>query len=443
MTKQAEFDKGASAKRAAECLFHVDEAERTSAKFKLEFSQEIAKAKRNGVKSWGGARYPGSYGAGTYHGLTFCLWPKDAKGNVTETTCAAITVGPNAQLASPDAKVFVPTNSPDEVNRFLSALTTGDPNNVQARNCVANFAPNTVDGLPLNPAREMRPNPIGNTWWGMMDCSKLAAMPACNETKLISASRLCQFENGMFSDCDACQNLAEPEDKRVYSTIDQFYTNYSQFSAAHPGMEFLVAPSKSGTRGDRCRVIAACMNISSNGCPSVTTSGGHVFCFAGETKITMADGTQKPIRKIKAGEKVMAFDAKHARNGALMPAVVKATAVTKKQKIVKINDLRVTPLHKIVLANGRSVAAQDIKVGDRIMMASGMVDTVRTIDKDQAPTTVYNLVLEKGMDGYLAGGVRVMSYPILKGMDSHGDVELAKAKGKPHAGSRRTSSLKR
>ena len=32
---------------------------------------------------------------------------KDAKGNVTETTCAAITVGPKAQLASPDAKVFV------------------------------------------------------------------------------------------------------------------------------------------------------------------------------------------------------------------------------------------------------------------------------------------------------------------------------------------------
>ena len=84
MTKQAKakFDKGASAKRAAECLFHVDEAERTSAKFKLEFSQEIAKAKHNGVKSWGGARYPGSYGAGTYHGLTFCLWPKDAEGKV-------------------------------------------------------------------------------------------------------------------------------------------------------------------------------------------------------------------------------------------------------------------------------------------------------------------------------------------------------------------------
>ena len=65
MAKQAKatFDKAASAKRAAECLFHADQAERTSAEFKLKFTQEIALAKRSDVKSWGGARYPGSYGA--------------------------------------------------------------------------------------------------------------------------------------------------------------------------------------------------------------------------------------------------------------------------------------------------------------------------------------------------------------------------------------------
>lgn len=96
MTKQAKakFDKAASAKRAAECLFHADQAERTSAEFKLKFTQEIALAKRSDVKSWGGARYPGTYGADTYHGLTFCLWPKDANG----------LVKPNEQIGDDELK---------------------------------------------------------------------------------------------------------------------------------------------------------------------------------------------------------------------------------------------------------------------------------------------------------------------------------------------------
>lgn len=82
MASEAKFDKAASAKRAAEALFQADEAFNSCAAFKVSFSQEIASAKRAGVDKWGGARYPGSYGADMYGSLTTFIWPKDANGHV-------------------------------------------------------------------------------------------------------------------------------------------------------------------------------------------------------------------------------------------------------------------------------------------------------------------------------------------------------------------------
>ena len=76
MASTPKFDKVASAKRAAEVLFQADAAERSSAEFKLAYTQEIASAKRAGVDKWGGARYPGSYGKDVYDGLTISIWPK-------------------------------------------------------------------------------------------------------------------------------------------------------------------------------------------------------------------------------------------------------------------------------------------------------------------------------------------------------------------------------
>jgi len=149
----------------------------------------------------------------------------------------------------------------------------------------------------------------------------------------------------------------------------------------------------------------------------VTAMGGHVRRFN--------PSHQYVHKKIKAGEKVMAFDAKNSRNAALANAKVKATAITKKQKIVKINDLRITPLHKVVLSTGRAVEAGKIKVGDKILRADGMVEVVKTVETDLEPITVYNLVLDNKSDGYIAGGVRVMSYPTPKGLDG----QVAKNKG--------------
>ena len=240
-----------------------------------------------------------------------------------------------------------------------------------------------------------------------MTCEQLgAARPACNQTKLISAKRYCRLENGSLDECGRCGKVGEP-DKGV------------DFSDKHVGGDVLINPFWTSKDNDtsRCFFLAACYQNQSDGCPVVGTSGGHVFCLAGDTKITMADGTQKEIKKIKPGEEVVSFNAKRLRTGTLGKAKVKLTAITKKQQIVKINDLRITLKHKIVLASGRSIPAKDVKVGDKILRGDGSIEEVTKIDTKQAPITVYNLVLEDENDGYIANNMRVMSYPILKGFE--------------------------
>lgn len=98
MSSKTKFDMGASAKNAALSLVHAEEAELSSAKFKLAFSQEIATAKRAGVKNWGGARYSGSYGKVIYDTLTAAMWPKAKDSD---------TVLPNEQIGDDVLKPLV------------------------------------------------------------------------------------------------------------------------------------------------------------------------------------------------------------------------------------------------------------------------------------------------------------------------------------------------
>jgi len=347
--------------------------------------------------------------------------------NGKATTCAFLDAGaptPNDGMMHPP-KIFVPTNSQSEMQHFIDALSVGSGtaagglpvNGVTIRDCTTKFAPNTADGRPvLADKSNVRPDAKGTTWWGKVSCQELigANQPSCNQTKPVSLERMCQYENGMFGDCEACSGVPEPDGAGMSSTY-AMWNKWWQTGEQASDTDIMVAPQASGSKGDRCRFIANCFAISAanGGCPSDGTVGGHVFCLSGDTKITMADGSQKEIKKVKAGEKVMSFNAKNSRNAALETA-------------------RITPLHKVVLANGRAVEAQEIKVGDKILKDNGMVEVVTKVQTNLEPITVYNLVLENGSDGYIAGGVRVMSYPTPKGMD------VAKTKG----AARNVSSVK-
>jgi hypothetical protein len=350
----------------------------------------------------------------TCHGTGIMLSPGTATavrmpsslkiGDVSASCWVASYVPTKMPSSGVVPNMFIPTNSKKEFERFATAMLAGkvspeDPTSVTMRPCLAEYALNSDPTIP-----SLRPTAAKGTktWTGMISCDDLTARPSCNETRVISAQRYCRLENGSFDACGSCDHAEDP-DKAL------------NFDMKSVNGDVLVNPKLAQTK---CFFSAACYANSSEECPASGSSGGHVFCLSSDTKIKMADGTEKEIIKIKPGERVMAFNAKHTRNGALSTAIVKATAVTKKQKIVKINDLRITPLHKIVLSTGRAVMAKEIRVGDKILKADGSVEEVTKIDTRQAPITVYNLVLENGNDGYIANGVRVLSYPILKGMSN-------------------------
>lgn len=412
-------------------------------------------------------------GLGLERGMRAALrMPQPLNINGTEQTCAFLDTGwPSADDlngGSNSPQVFLPTNSQAEMQHFITALSSPNPppgaQGVTVRPCGAKYAPNTVDGLnPKADGSNLRPDHQGKTWFGKLTCADLIgdSQPMCNSSRKITLERMCQYESGMFGDCDACNGVAEDAADQAIPAIDATSAGNAQYATAFkgktlyqmwqmfydddpaipPSMDIVSAPQSPLAKiqkGDKCKFLASCfaMNSANGGCPAAGTVGGHVFCLSGDTKITMADGSLKEISKIKAGEKVKAFDSKNARNMALADAKVKATAITKKQEIVQINKLRITPLHKVLLASGRAVEAKDVKVGDKILRDSGAIEEVTTVNSKLSPITVYNLVLESDDLGYIAGGYRVLSYPTPRGMD-------AKAKALGGGANRKVSSLKK
>jgi hypothetical protein len=202
--------------------------------------------------------------------------------------------------------------------------------------------------------------------------------------------------------------IIDPEDffdLRLYINGGKYASGYKQFDSKGYVATY-----------DSCPVLGLNNGYSGICDPTGVAGCNLVFCLAADTKITMADGTQREIASIKAGEEVMSFDGRDARNGVLKKAKVVAIAKTKNQEILKIGDLKITPQHKVVLASGRAVMARELRVGDKILEADGLIVTVDKVEADLQPINVYNLVLEKGADGYIANGLRVLSYPKLKGM---------------------------
>ncbi|MBY0427763.1 MAG: hypothetical protein K2Q32_00915, partial [Alphaproteobacteria bacterium] len=202
-------------------------------------------------------------------------------------------------------------------------------------------------------------------WVGPKSCAAIRL--ACNQVVDIRAERFCMRSTSSTGACGECAG----KDTEV---IDGFR--------------------------DSCEFTAHCVGTP---CPS-----SH-FCVSADTKILMADGTEKEILSVHVGDLVKAFDSKD-KNKTLKDAKVKAVMITGEQKIIALNDLKITTVHKVITADGKKVMAKDIKVGDKILNAKNEVITVNKITTDLSPITVYNLDVE-GADGYIAGGLKVMDYP--------------------------------
>jgi hypothetical protein len=248
-----------------------------------------------------------------------------------------------------DNDVFVPANTDVEYASFIRAVANGNLSGVQVRSCQHRFT----------------------EWVGRTSCTQVA--PACDQTITIAANRKCQRSTSAYAECDECNNTADND---------------------------LIA----GWPARTCFFTTTC-----RGAPCSSGNGGHSSCLPAETLISMADGTTKPINMVKIGDMVMAFDTAKSLD-VLKPAKVKAVMITGEQVMIGLNDLKLTANHKVVMEDGRLLAAKSVKVGQKIVKGNGELMEVMKITENLNPDTVYNMDVE-GADGYIAGGLRVMDFP--------------------------------
>lgn len=135
--------------------------------------------------------------------------------------------------------------------------------------------------------------------------------------------------------------------------------------------------------------------------------GGGGGCFAGDTLVTMADGTVRAIDQVRVGDKVLG----QGENGVNSAQTVTHVFVhTGGYTVMRINgSLLATPNHPMrVIRDGVASwkPAAAIQVGDELVGTAGTVP-VNSIAVDEASVpAVYNLEVEKDHT-YFAGGVLV------------------------------------
>ena len=80
---------------------------------------------------------------------------------------------------------------------------------------------------------------------------------------------------------------------------------------------------------------------------------GGDLCFAAGTPIAMADGSQKPIERVRVGDEVLAYDTDDASGaGALTARRVTHTFITPDRMILDFHGLQVTPGHVFLCGEG-------------------------------------------------------------------------------------------
>ncbi len=122
----------------------------------------------------------------------------------------------------------------------------------------------------------------------------------------------------------------------------------------------------------------------------VASCGGG--CFLADTLVLMADGTIKPIQKIKAGDNILSYN--EEKKGIETAQVTQLLTHPKENEYLIINNsLKVTAIHP-VLSDGEWKPIGQLKVGDNLTNVDGKNIKIETIEKINAPVDIYNFEVE-------------------------------------------------
>jgi len=144
------------------------------------------------------------------------------------------------------------------------------------------------------------------------------------------------------------------------------------------------------------------------GSVSVTTGYDDPYCFIAGTRVTMADGTTKPIENINPGDKILSYDTKE--NKYLTVGVHKTYdhPAEGREYYLSIDDMGVTHEHLIYTVNfDKWIPAGDLRVGDELLDDDGGTKVIHKIEKINNKVRTYNLHTDHPTHNYFANSVLV------------------------------------
>jgi hypothetical protein len=162
--------------------------------------------------------------------------------------------------------------------------------------------------------------------------------------------------------------------------------------------------------------------------PSTAAKTDYDVCFPAGTLITLADGTQKSIELVKAGDLVMSYNAQHRQqtptevtelqshegkgyaisNLVLIPIEEITASVA---STLSVMELEATPNHPVLTSQGRK-PMQQVQAGDVLYFFDAATNSFREMRVQQniagyrKTENVYNLVTDR--QNYLANGAVVL-----------------------------------
>lgn len=135
-----------------------------------------------------------------------------------------------------------------------------------------------------------------------------------------------------------------------------------------------------------------------------TAAEGGGGCFKAGTLILMADGSQKPIELIKAGDLVKTRDLENSNN-LINVKVLKTHQTLSGEYLIINNNLEVTPEH-ILRVNNSWRVANSIQLGDMLENSAGEAVIVESVKRIYESNLVYNLSVESPHT-FIANGIYV------------------------------------
>jgi uncharacterized protein YfaS (alpha-2-macroglobulin family) len=133
-------------------------------------------------------------------------------------------------------------------------------------------------------------------------------------------------------------------------------------------------------------------------------SGGG--CFSGDTLVSLADGSSKPINQIVAGDEVLT----RKNESELTTATVNRVMIHDVDEYVRLalsdRTLTTTAVHRFYVAGKDFIPVEKIKPGDKVIDDRGKWHQVKSITTISQPLRVYNLEIDTAQT-YLADGIWV------------------------------------